>query len=83
MTDHPPRVGQACLNIFLLQPGISLQQEIGRVPGSEHAKYMLDCQSTSTNDWFAAKNTRINRDAFKQLVFIHSRFSQASRRKNQ
>jgi hypothetical protein len=45
MADHATRIDQARLDVLLFQPGIALQQEFGRVPGSGHVQdvFHLGC----------------------------------------
>jgi hypothetical protein len=50
------------LNVFLLQPWISLKNRFGGIARSKHAQNMLAREPPSTNDRFAAEYFRIHSD---------------------
>jgi hypothetical protein len=52
-------------------PGIALEQEFRRVPGSEHTQDMFDSQPTAAHDGLATEDVRIHRDAFQKLLFVY------------
>src|SRR5690348_6683029 len=73
MTDQTAGIDETRLNVFLFQPGITLQQDLGRVSRGEHPEDMLDGQPPPANNWLAAKDVRIHGNTFEKLYFVHLR----------
>src|SRR5262249_44790601 len=78
MTDQSTRIDQTRLDVFFLQPGVALQQDLGRVASCEHSEHVFDRKPTPAHDGLAAEDVRIHRDAFEEFLFVHCCLTQST-----
>src|SRR5271166_1915284 len=71
MTDMPPSVGEASLDVLFLEPRVSFQDVFHRISRSEQTENMLNSQPAASDDWFTAEDLRIHREASEQFVLAH------------
>ena len=64
MADQPPGINQAGLDIFMLQPGVCLQNNLRSIPGRQHIQHMFHREPAAANDGFPPENLRIYRDTY-------------------
>ena len=71
LTSNKSRcVKQTRRNIVRLEPWIALQYCLPRISGREQAKYMLDSQPMTANDWFATEYFGIGGNSFEEGVHL-------------
>ena len=70
-SNNPICIYQTCLNIFRLQPGVSFQKYLRRVPCGKHAQYVLYSKTASSDNWLATKDFWINCNSIEIFLFIH------------
>jgi hypothetical protein len=69
--DEPAGIDQACPNIVTLEPGVTFKNRLGRIASRQHRQNMLDRQTATANDRFAAENPGIHGDSLEDFVFVH------------
>lgn len=70
MTDESMRIGEAGLDVLWFHPRIALEDRLVRVTCGEHAKDMLHGEPATSNDRLSSKDTRVDRDALEENVFV-------------
>ena len=68
MTDHSSRIDQACLDIFLFQPGITFKNGFRRISSSKHSEDIFNRNATSPDDRLPAEDLRVYSDPNTTLV---------------
>src|SRR5262249_33649055 len=71
MADKAPRICQASLDVFALEPRIALQKFVGSGARRQHPQDMFDCQPPAPDNRLPAEYLGIYRDPFQQFLFVH------------
>ncbi len=63
-------VNEAGLNILTFQPWIALKDRVRCVTCRQHTEDVLDGESSTSDNWLATEDARVDRNAFQKGVFI-------------
>jgi len=71
MANDPLCADEAGLDVFRLEPGVSLKDGVRRITRRQDAKDMLHRQPSTANDRLPAEDLGIDRDPGEQLLFVN------------